>query len=139
MGIEPAPEETILHRLTIHPRRALIAGIGAIALAAGAAAAAPERKPDLADAVAGTYAGDVISDSKGSSQSGVTLTLTRTGPNTVQITSSYSRLPVVSVGLTAAMKTIVMKSGDTAFVYDRGTRKLDVSFHNEVSWSGTKN
>jgi hypothetical protein len=119
-------------------RRALALGAAITVLAAGAGFAAPERKPDLADAVAGTYSGDVISDSKGSSQSGVTLTLTRTGPNTVQITSSYPRLPVVSVGLTAAMKTIVMKSGDTAFVYDRGTHKLDVSFHNEVSWSGKK-
>jgi hypothetical protein len=122
-----------------NPRRVLIAALGMTLVLAGAAAAAPERKPDLADAVAGTYSGDVISDSKGSSQSGVTLTLTRTGPNTVQITSSYKRLPVVSVGLTAAMNTIVMKTGDTAFVYDRGTHKLDVSFHNEVSWSGQKN
>jgi hypothetical protein len=128
-----------LHRLNIHPRRALLAGLGAIALIAGTAAAAPERKPDLADAVAGSYAGDVISDSKGSSQSGVTLTLTRTGPNTVQITSSYKRLPVISVGLTAAMGKIVQKSGDSAFVYDRAAHKLDVSFNNEVSWSGQKN
>ncbi|MBS0331216.1 MAG: hypothetical protein JSS35_00475 [Proteobacteria bacterium] len=124
---------------TIRSRRALALGAAATLLAAAASAAPkPERKPDLADAVAGSYAGDVISDSKGSSQSGVTLTLTRTGPNTVQITSSYPRLPVVSVPLTAAMNTIVMKTGDTAFVYDRGSRKLDVSFHNEVSWSGTK-
>jgi hypothetical protein len=115
-----------------------MAGVAALLLTAGASAAAPERKPDLADAVAGSYAGDVISDSKGSSQSGVTLTLTRTGPNTVQITSSYPRLPVVSVGLTAAMSKIVMKNGDTAFVYDRASKKLDVSFHNEVSWSGHK-
>jgi hypothetical protein len=115
-----------------------MAGLAAALLAAGASSAAPERKPDLADAVAGTYAGDVISDSKGSSQSGVTLTLTRTGPNTVQITSSYPRLPVISVGLTAAMGKIVQKTGDSAFVYDRATHKLDVSFHNEVSWSGQK-
>lgn len=127
-----------MDRPTIHPRCALMTGFATALLMAGAAAAAPERKPDLADAVAGSYAGDVISDSKGSSRSGVTLTLTRTGPNTVQITSSYPRLPVVSVGLTAAMSKIVMKSGDTAFVYDRASHKLDVSFHNEVSWSGHK-
>ncbi|MBS0362568.1 MAG: hypothetical protein JSR98_14425 [Proteobacteria bacterium] len=129
----------ILNPSHIRSRRVLGLGVAAVLLATAAGAAPkPERKPDLADAVAGSYAGDVISDSKGSSQSGVTLTLTRTGPNTVQITSSYPRLPVVSVGLTAAMNTIVMKSGDTAFVYDRGSRKLDVSFHNEVSWSGQK-
>jgi hypothetical protein len=128
-----------LYRRTFFPRRALVAGLITGLLTVGAALAAPERKPDLGDAVAGAYAGDVISDSKGSSQSGVTLTLTRTGPNTVQITSSYPRLPVLSVGLTAAMGKIVQKTGDTAFVYDRATHKLDVSFHNEVSWSGQKN
>jgi hypothetical protein len=127
-----------LHPTPVRTRRIVLAGAAVALLATAASAAAPQRKPDLADAVAGSYAGDVISDSKGSSQSGVTLTLTRTGPNTVQITSSYPRLPVVSVGLTAAMSKIVMKSGDTAFVYDRATRKLDVSFHNEVSWSGQK-
>ncbi len=120
-------------------RRAILVGAAATLLAAGASAAAPERKPDLADAVAGTYGGDVISDSKGSSQSGVTLTLTRTGPNTVQVTSSYKRLPVISVPLTAAMGKIVQKNGDSPFVYDRATHKLDVSFNNEVSWSGEKN
>ncbi len=130
-----------MNRVTSQSRRALIAGIAAIPLIIGAAVAAektPGRKPDLADAVAGSYSGDVISDSKGSGQSGVTLTLTRTGPNVVEITSSYPRLPVVSVSLTAAMNTIVMKNGDTAFVYDRTKNHLDVSFHNEVSWSGKK-
>jgi NADPH:quinone reductase-like Zn-dependent oxidoreductase len=124
--------------LHIQTRRAFAASLAAALLAAGASAAAPERKPDLADAVAGTYGGDVISDSKGESRSDVTLTLTRTGPNTVQITSSYPRLPVISVGLTAAMGKIVHRSGDSAFVYDRASRKLDVSFLSEVSWSGEK-
>ena len=55
-------------------RRAAALGVAAAMLAAGAADAQPQRKPDLADAVAGTYAGDVISDSKGSSRSNVTLT-----------------------------------------------------------------
>ncbi len=45
------------------------------------------RKPDLADAVAGTYAGEVISDSKGSSKSDLTLTVARTGPNAIEVTS----------------------------------------------------
>jgi hypothetical protein len=115
-----------------------MAGLAAALIATGASSATPERKPDLADAVAGSYAGDVISDSKGSSQSGVTLTLTRTGPNAVQITSSYPRLPVLSLHLTAAMNKILAKDGDSPFVYDRATHKLDVSFHNEVSWSGRK-
>jgi hypothetical protein len=105
---------------------------------AGAAHGAPDHKPDLADAVAGTYAGDVISDSKGSSKSGVTLTVTRAGPNTVKVTSDYPRLPVVGVQLTAAMSNILQKDGDTVFNYDRKTGQLDVSFHNDVSWSGSR-
>ncbi len=119
-------------------RRIAAAGLGLALALGGAARAQPDHKPDLADAVAGTYAGDVISDSKGSSRSGVTLTVTRAGPNTVKITSDYPRLPVVGVQLTAAMSSIVDRDGDTAFAYDRKTGKLDVSFHNEVSWSGAR-
>lgn len=119
-------------------RTVMVAAVGLLAAGAGAAGAEPARKPDLADAVAGTYAGDVISDSKGSSRSGVTLTLTRAGPNTVLITSDYPRLPKVGVQLTAAMGSIVQRSGDTAFVFDRKSGRLDVSFLNEVSWSGSR-
>ncbi len=118
-------------------RRLAILG-GAIALLAGGAQAQPQRKPDLADAVAGTYHGDVISDSKGSSRSDVTLTVTRTGPNTVSVTSDYKRLPQITVPLTTAMSTIQQARGDSVFLYDRTKKSLDVSFLNEVSWSGTR-
>ncbi|MDZ4375846.1 MAG: hypothetical protein U1C74_31065 [Phenylobacterium sp.] len=111
----------------------------AIAMASGGAAwAQAQRKPDLADAVAGTYAGDVISDSKGPSRSGVSLTVTRTGPNTVQVTSDYARLPTITVPLEAVMSTIQAARGDSVFLYDRAKKQLDVSFNMEVSWSGTK-
>ncbi|MDB5423702.1 MAG: putative secreted protein [Phenylobacterium sp.] len=123
---------------TNFPRRAALAGAIAALLATGAAGAAPERKPDLADAAQGTYAGDVISDSQGSSKSGVTLTVTRVGPNTVSITSDYRRLPVVTVPLTQAMGKILQRSGDSVFLLDRAANKLDVSFNNEVSWSGVR-
>jgi hypothetical protein len=106
--------------------------------AAEQAASAPKRKPDLGDAAEGTYAGDVISDSKGSSKSGVTLTITRSGPNRVRIRSDYARLPEVDVPLTSAMGKIVQQRGDTAFVLDRAKSRLDVSFHNEVSWAGER-
>lgn len=118
-------------------RRAALAAVAAL-FVAGTASAQAQRKPDLADAVAGTYAGDVISDSKGSSRSNVTLTVTRTGPNTVQVTSNYSRLPVITVPLTTAMNTIQQAKGDSVFLYDRGKKSLDVSFLNEVSWSGSR-
>lgn len=119
-------------------RWAVLAG-AALMLAAGSAAAQPkERKPDLADAVAGTYAGDVISDSKGSSRSNVTLTVTRSGPNTVTVTSNYPRLPVITAPLESVMNTIQASKGDSVFLYDRAKKQLDVSFHSEVSWSGVK-
>jgi hypothetical protein len=120
-------------------RRVAIVGITAALLAAGVAGAQPkERKPDLADAVAGTYAGDVISDSKGSSRSNVTLTVTRSGPNTVTVTSNYARLPVITAPLESVMNTIQASKGDSVFLYDRAKKQLDVSFHSEVSWSGFK-
>jgi hypothetical protein len=110
------------------------------ALAIAAPASAPKRKPDLGDAAQGTYAGDVISDSKGSSRSGVTLTVTRIGKNLVRVTSDYPRLPAVEVTLTSAMGKILQARGNTVFLLDRGKNPpgLDVSFNNEVSWAGTR-
>lgn len=104
------------------------------------AAEDPKRKPDLGDAAEGTYAGDVISDSKGESRSGVTLTVTRIGKNLVRVTSDYPRLPVVEVPLSLAMGKILQARGDSVFLLDRSASpaKLDVSFRNEVSWSGVR-
>jgi hypothetical protein len=123
-----------LHALT------LLAAAAAPRAFAQAAKAPRERKPDLGDVAEGRYAGSVISDSKGSSHEGVTLTLTRTGVNRVRITSDYPRLPVVEVSLTRALDKIVQTRGNTAFVYDWAKKpaRLDVSFNNEVSWSGSK-
>jgi hypothetical protein len=121
--------------VTVSLRRSLLLGAVA-ALATGAAT--PPHKPDAADTVAGTYAGAVISDSQGSSKDGVMLTLTRVGPNKVSIASDYPRLPVLTIDVERAMNSIVQRTGDTAFAYDIEKKRLDVSFHNEVSWSGEK-
>ena len=98
------------------------------------------RQPDLADAVAGQYFGDVISDSKGSSRNDVALTVAKAGKNRVRVTSDYARLPSVEVVLEKAMDKIVNAGGSTVFLFDaaKNPPKLDVSFHNEVSWSGEK-
>ena len=103
-------------------------------------AAPPKRKPDLGDVAEGRYLGEVISDSKGSSHADVTLIVTRVGVNRVRITSDYPRLPVVEVGLQRALDKIVQSRGNTVFLYDwaRKPARLDVSFDNEVSWSGGK-
>ena len=110
------------------------------ALDAGAQGDAKKRKPDLADAAQGTYVGDVTSDSKGSSKSDVTLTVTRIGKDLVRVSSDYDRLPAVEVPLTRAMDKILNARGPTAFLLDRSksATRLDVSFMNEVSWAGTK-
>ena len=126
-------------------RRSAFVRVAAAALALpwalrAAAADEPRRKPDLGDAAEGTYEGDVISDSKGSSKSGVTLTVTRIGKNLVRVSSDYPRLPVVEVPLTLAMGKILQARGDSVFLLDRtqSPAKLDVSFRNEVSWSGQR-
>lgn len=119
---------------------AAVAPLVSNAVAQSAPAASEKRKPDLGDVAQGSYFGEVISDSKGSSRDDVTLTVTRIGVNRVRVTSDYPRLPVVEVALQRALDKIVQARGNTAFVYDWAKRpaKLDVSFNNEVSWSGTK-
>jgi hypothetical protein len=120
---------------------AILSLVGAsLPIAATAKSAAPPRKPDLADAVEGGYFGDVISDSAGSSKSDVAITVTRVGRNQVQITSPYPRLPMITVRLERAMGKIVNANGDSPFVFDpaKSPAHLDVSFHNEVSWSGER-
>ncbi len=107
------------------------------------AIAAPGKtapKSDLATQLSGTWFGDVISDSQGSSRSDVTLTITRVGPNRISISSDYPRLPVIEVPIGRVMAVIMQQSGNSVFLYDptKSPPRLDVSFNNEVSWSGTR-
>lgn len=90
---------------------------------------AASRRADLADEVAGTYAGDVISDARGSSQSGVTVTIRRVGPNLVEVRADYARIPTVRIPLTQAMNAIVQAGGDHVFVINRDVdpRRLDLT------------
>ncbi|MDQ2734518.1 MAG: ECF-type sigma factor [Pseudomonadota bacterium] len=135
-----SPMKTMQRRLALHALTMPMAAALAPTAFAQAMQKPRERKPDLGDVAEGRYAGDVISDSKGSSRQGVTLTLTRVGVNRVRIDSDYPRLPVVEVTLTRALDKIVQTRGNTAFVYDPAKKptRLDVSFNNEVSWSGSK-
>ena len=116
----------------------------AMLLPAGAALAetpkpGPARQADLADSVAGTYRGDVISDARGSSQSGVHLVVTKIGPNQVEISSDYKRLPVFRASLTRAMQTIQNEGGNEVFLLDlaRSPHRLDVTV-DDASWSGIR-
>ncbi len=110
------------------------------------AAAAAETKPasaphkaDLADRIAGTYKGAVISDARGSSRSNVTITVTRTGPNKVEIKSDYPRIPTVTIPLEQAMDAILAASGPYVLLLDtvRSPDRLDLTI-DDASWSGTR-
>jgi hypothetical protein len=120
--------------------RLVLVCAAALLLPGPASSADSPRKPDLGDVAEGTYEGDVISDSNGPSQSDVTLTVTRIGPNLVRVDSNYPRLPPVQVPLTQALGKILQARGDSVFLLDRSKSpaQLDVSFRNEVSWSGRR-
>lgn len=128
-------KNTVLSRL-------LFIGVATLlpALTADAQSDYSKHKPDLADVAQGTYFGDVISDSKGSSQNDVTVTVTRINKNQVRITSNYPRLPTVEVPLAQAMDKVLNAGGATTFFLDQSKNPLhlDISFKNEVSWSGVK-
>ena len=72
---------------------------------------------------------------KGTSRGGETLTVTRIGTYLVRVAADHSRLPVMVVPLTQAMRKVPQAHGDSVFLPDRSVRraKLDVSFNNEVS------
>ncbi|HEX8640678.1 MAG TPA: hypothetical protein VF704_05930 [Allosphingosinicella sp.] len=127
------------------PKRLLaacLAGATTAAFAASGAAAAPEaaRAPtDLAHMAEGAYAGDVVSDARGSSRSGVRITVTRIGPNRVRVAADYSRLPAFEANLTRAMDTIQNADGDEVFLLDlaQSPHSLHVTV-DDASWHGAR-
>jgi hypothetical protein len=94
----------------------------------------------LADLVVGKYFGNVIADSKGSSRSDVTLTITKLDKWTVRITSDYPRLGTVEVTLTRAGGKIVSAGGNALFLLDPDARPLTVAYNpnGEVAYAGRK-
>lgn len=99
----------------------------------------PAARPDLADMAAGVYHGDVISDARGSGRSDVTITVTKTAPNTISVTSSYTRLPPFTIKLSRAMNTIQQVGTSVAFLLDlsKEPHRLDIT-DDDASWSGDK-
>jgi len=108
-------------------------------IAQSPAKAGATRAPDLADQLAGTYEGDVISDARGASRSGVTITVTRTGKNVIQIVSDYRRIPTVSIPLTKAMDSIIAADGPYVVVVNMASdpSRMDLTI-DDASWSGRK-
>jgi hypothetical protein len=123
------------------PLKQLHRAIALASLLSTAAAAAPVKppRPDLADLAQGVYHGDVISDARGSSRSDVTVTVRKTGPGTVQVSSDYPRLKTFTARLTRAMQTVQNVSGQEVFLLDlaRAPLHLDVTV-DDASWSGDK-
>jgi TIR domain-containing protein len=71
-----------------------------------------------ADLVVGTYVGDVIADSLGSSRSDVLVTIAKVDKWTVRVTSDYARLGAVDVALTRIGDKIMSAGGDATLVLD---------------------
>lgn len=103
------------------------------------AAPVPGAPRDLADIAAGVYRGDVISDARGASRSGVTIIVTKIGPNMVSVTSDYGRLPPFTIRLTRAMDTIQQVGSSVVFLLDlsKGPYGLDIT-DDDASWAGSK-
>jgi hypothetical protein len=94
----------------------------------------------LADLVVGTYAGDVVSDSKGSSRSDVILTITKLDKSTVRVTSDYPRLGAIDLTLTRTGSRIASANGDTTFLLDLEQHPPTLAYnpHGEVAYHGSK-
>lgn len=103
-----------------------------------------EPLPDvagLADVVVGTYFGDVIADSKSSSRSNVTVTISKVNNRKVRITSDYERLGTIEIELTKAGDTIQSVGGGTALLLlelDKSPPHLGYHPNGEVAYSGQK-
>ncbi len=101
----------------------------AFASAGLASAAPPERKPDLADSVAGTYYGDIISDARGSSKTGVTITVARVAKDKVAVSCDCSRIPKVEIPIERVMDAILASGGAHVFLIElqRDPRRLGLT------------
>ena len=117
----------------------LLAGLAGPATAQRAGGTVKAVRADLAHMASGTYVGDVISDARGESRSGVRLTVARTGPNQVRVTSDYPRLPAFAARLSRAMDTLQNVGGEAVFLLDlsKSPRTLMVTV-DDASWAGSK-
>ena len=104
---------------------------------------APKRKPDLGDAAAGTFRGEIISDSRGASSAAgtpVVVTITRTGVNRVEVATDSPVLRGGQFQLEAAMGRILARSTKSNLLIDptQSPAKLDYSPDEVVSFHGTR-
>lgn len=118
----------------------LVTALSALIGAATSAGSAPPPpvKPDLADMAQGRYAGDVISDARGSSRSDIDVSVTKIGKNRVRVVADYERIPAREFTLTRAMQTVQNVGGTEVFLLDlsKSPLRLDLTI-DDASWSGS--
>jgi TIR domain len=73
------------------------------------------KPADLADSAVGEFFGAVISDSKGSSRSHITVVVEKIGPSRVRASSPYGRIGTVEVELSQSGQAVFQAEGDTGF------------------------
>ena len=102
--------------------------------------ARPGPAAELAVLVAGTFYGDVISDSKGSSRSGISVTIERIDGETVRVASDDRRIGMIEVALARSGNKIVNSGGDTPFLVDLDGNPLTLAVdpRGEIAYRGTK-
>lgn len=100
----------------------------------------PRTGTGLADLVTGTYFGDVIADSEGSSRSNIDVTITKVDRFTVRVTSDYHRFGTVDVRLKRIDNKIFNEGGDSVFILDLDQKPAALSFNPrmELAYGGTK-
>lgn len=110
-----------------------------------ASAPSESKKPcsavtGLADLITGTYFGNVMADSKGSSRSDIFVTVTKLDPYTVRVTSDYKRFGTVDVTLTRIGNKIVGSGGDSPFSVDLDQNPPTLMFNPrmELAYGGAK-
>lgn len=133
----PAP--TAAEAAAAVPTAAEAAAAAAAAQGAAASAAAAVA-PGLADLVVGTYRGDVIADSQGSSRSDIEVTITRVDRATVRVSSDYRRIQPVEVNLTRNGNQIFAADGNSPFIVDldRSPPTLVFDPRSELAYRGTR-
>lgn len=100
---------------------------------------------DLADKIAGRYAGDIIAASAGSSRSGVTVTVSRIDAEHVRVTGSDARMKPVELSISRLSSGSNHVYGDggslpTVFAIDLGKWPYSLSFNPDgtVAFEGRK-
>lgn len=117
----------------------LVAALAGPAIAQRAGGAIEAARADLADMASGRYSGKIISEVRGETRSAARLTVSRTGPNQVRVTSDHPRLPPFTARLARTRDGLGNVGGEAVFQLDlsKSPRGLTVTVDG-ASWAGSK-